>query len=240
MIGKNRYERILIKLSGESLMGNETSGISATAINTYINEIIDCYNIGYQIGIVVGGGNFFRGIQSKQAGVSRITGDKMGMLATAMNALAIRDIFVSRGIDARVQTPMLQPSFAEIHSTEKAKHHLDKNRIVIFAGGTSNPLFTTDTAAALRAIEIEADILIKATNVDGVYDDDPRVNPDATLKHTLTYNDCINKNLKVMDTTAFVLCQENNMPIGVFNIHKKGNLAKFLKNETKLGTIICG
>jgi len=232
-----KYKRILLKLSGEALMGKNDFGISAEAINNYAEEIIEIHKQGIQVGIVVGGGNFYRGVQAKNTGITKVSGDKMGMLATVMNALALRDVFEKLGVATRVQTATVMPQFAEIFTKEKAIKHLEKSRIVIFAAGTGNPYFTTDSAAALRAIEIDADILLKATNVDGVFDSDPKKNPDAKLLDTVTFSECIAKKLNVMDMTAFTLCSENNIRIGVLNLHKKGNLLKFLEGE-KIGSIV--
>lgn len=232
-----QYKRILLKLSGEALMGDGAFGISPNAIKNYTEEIIAIHKQGIQIGIVVGGGNFFRGIQSEKIGIDKVSGDKMGMLATIMNAIALRDVIENMGIEARVQTSIVMPQISEIFTKEKAIKHFNKNRIVIFAGGTGNPYFTTDSAAALRAAEIEANILIKATNVDGVFDSDPKKNPNAKLFDTVTFSECIEKKLRVMDLTAFALCSENNIHIGVLNLHKKGNLLKFLNGE-KIGTLI--
>jgi len=232
-----QYKRILLKLSGEALMGSDSFGISPKSLKNYVEEIIAIHKEGVQIGIVVGGGNFFRGIQSNQTGIKKVSGDKMGMLATIMNAIALRDAIENMGVEARVQTSIFIPQISEIFVKEKVIKHFRKNRICIFAGGTGNPFFTTDSAAALRAAEIEANILIKATNVDGVFDVDPKKNPNAKLFDTVTFSECIEKKLGVMDLTAFTLCSENNIHIGVLNLHKKGNLLKFLKGE-KIGTII--
>ena len=232
-----KYKRILLKLSGEALMGKNDFGISLEAINSYAEEIIEIHKMGIQIGIVVGGGNFYRGAQAKTIGITKVSGDKMGMLATVMNALALCDVIGKLGVEVRVQTATVMPQLVEMFSKEKAIKYLEKHRIVIFAAGTGNPYFTTDSAAALRAIEIEADILLKATNVDGVFDSDPRKNPNAKLFDTVTYSDCITKKLNVMDLTAFTLCEENNIQIAVLNLHQKGNLLKFLKGE-KIGTIV--
>jgi len=232
-----KYKRILLKLSGEALMGKNDFGISLEAINSYAEEIIEIHKMGIQIGIVVGGGNFYRGAQAKTIGITKVSGDKMGMLATVMNALALCDVIEKLGVEVRVQTATVMPQLVEMFSKEKAIKYLEKHRIVIFAAGTGNPYFTTDSAAALRAIEIEADILLKATNVDGVFDSDPRKNPNAKLFDTVTYSDCITKKLNVMDLTAFTLCEENNIQIAVLNLHQKGNLLKFLKGE-KIGTIV--
>ena len=232
-----KYKRILIKLSGEALMGNHDFGISSEALNNYVEEIIEIRKKGIQLGIVVGGGNFYRGVQAKKTGITKVSADKMGMLATIMNAIAIRDVFEAKGIEARVQTAIVMPQFVEIFNKESAVRHLSKERIIIFAAGTGNPLFTTDSAAAIRAIEIEANILIKATNVDGVYDKDPNKNPNAKKFDSISYNECIERQLEVMDLNAFVLCKENHLQIAVINLRKKGNLLKFLSGD-KVGTIV--
>ena len=232
-----KYKRILLKLSGEALMGKETFGISAPAINDYVSEINAIQKIGTQIGIVVGGGNFYRGVNKNETGVSGLSGDKMGMLATIMNAIALKDVFELFEIEAKIQTAFHIPQFADTFQKEKAIKHLQKGRICIFAGGTGNPLFTTDTAAALRSVEIGADILIKATNVDGVYNVDPKKDANAKMFRKISYDECIKKEIQVMDRTAFVLCKENNIPMIVTNIHKKGNLLKVITGEN-IGTLI--
>ncbi|MPM95512.1 Uridylate kinase [bioreactor metagenome] len=234
---ETKYSRILIKLSGEALMGENDFGISSEAINNYADEIVEIHNNGVQVAIVVGGGNIYRGIQSNQTGITKISGDKMGMLATVMNAIALRDVIEKKGVQARVQTAIVMPQFAETFSKETAIHHLNKRRIVIFAAGTGNPLFTTDSAAALRTVEIDAKLLIKATNVNGIYDSDPNKNPNAKKFDVITYNECIDRQLKVMDLTAFVLCQENNVKIAVMNLHPQNNIIRFLNGE-KIGTLV--
>ncbi len=232
-----KYKRILLKLSGEALMGNSSFGIDANTINRFAEEIANIHNLGTEIGIVVGGGNIFRGIQANEKGIDKISGDKMGMLATVINAIALRNAIEATGIETQVQTATFMPQFAELFSEVKAKKMLQDKKIVIFAGGTGNPLFTTDSAAALRSIEIKADILIKATNVDGIYDSDPKKNPNAKFYHKITYNDVLNQQLRVMDLTAIILCKENNKNIAVLNLHTKGNLTKFICGE-KIGSIV--
>ncbi|MDR0926980.1 MAG: UMP kinase [Ignavibacteria bacterium] len=232
-----KYKRILLKLSGEALMGNSNFGISADAIHNYVNEVITLHKQHIQVGIVVGGGNIFRGMESDGIGITKITGDAMGMLATIMNALALKDVFRKSGMEAVVQTSTSMPMIAEVFNRDSAVSHLENGRVVIFAGGTGNPFFTTDSAASLRAIEVDADILIKATNVDGVYDSDPRKNSDAKKYDTISFKECIDQKLRVMDLTAFVLCMENSMPIAVLNLHQSGNLVKFFAGE-KIGTLI--
>jgi len=237
----HKYKRILIKLSGEALSNNNANNnyapISAAAINNYVEEISNIHKIGTQIGIVIGGGNFYRGINTKDTGIKQLSGDKMGMLATIMNALALKDVLEHHNIEAKVKTAVYIPEFADIFHREKAIKHLTKNRICIFAGGTSNPLFTTDTAAALRSVEIEANLLIKATNVDGIYDKNPHTNNDAIMFNNISYDECIQRDLKVMDSSAFLLCKQNNMPIIVTNINKKGNLLKIITGE-QIGTLV--
>ncbi len=232
-----KYKRILLKLSGEALMGNGDFGIDPVAINQFALEIVGLCTLGVEVGIVIGGGNIFRGIQASGKGIKKSTGDKMGMLATVMNAIAFANVLQASGIDARVQTATFMPQFAELFSEDQARKHLDKGRVVIFAGGTGNPFFTTDSAAALRAIEIDAEILIKATNVDGIYDSDPKKNPNAKLYDEISYLEVLEKQLRVMDLTAITMCQENSLKIGILNIHKNANLIKFIHGD-KIGSIV--
>lgn len=232
-----KYKRILVKLSGEALMGDGEFGISPSAIASYANEILEAHKLGAEIGIVIGGGNIFRGLQSASKGLDKVYGDQMGMLATIINSIAFKNILEQKGISAKVMSATMMPQFAEYFSSSIATKDLQEGKIVIFAGGTGNPFFTTDTAAVLRAIEINAEIVIKATNVDGVYDCDPKKNKNAKLYSNITYSEVLEKRLQVMDLTAIVLCQENNCNIGVINLHKTGNLLKFLSGE-KIGTII--
>ena len=232
-----KCKRILLKLSGEALMGNNSFGISATTMNNYVTEIKTIHQLGIQIGIVIGGGNFYRGINAKDTGISNFTGDKMGMLATIMNGLALKDVLETNGIESKIHSAIYIPQIVDIFHKEKAIKHLQKNRICIFVGGTGNPLFTTDSAAALRAIEIKADLLIKATDVDGVYATDPKKDTTSKMFNKISFQECIENNLQIMDRTAFVLCKENNMPIVVMNINKKGNLFKIVSGE-KVGTFV--
>jgi len=232
-----KYNRILLKLSGESLMGDNNSGISSSSIKDYVSEIVTILNIGIQVGIVVGGGNFYRGINFKESGISNLSGDKMGMLATVMNGIALKDVFECFNIEARILSSIYIPQFVEVFQRDRAIKHLEEGRLCIFTGGTGNPLFTTDSAAALRSIEIGADVLIKATNVDGVYSSDPRKDSSAIMFEKIDYEKCIEKDLRVMDRTAFVICKENNMPIIVTNIHTKGNLLKIIQGDN-IGTTI--
>ncbi len=232
-----KYKRILLKFSGEALADEQKHGISPTKLNHFAREIAQIADLNVQIGIVVGGGNIFRGIQGLNSGFSRVKGDYMGMLATVINSLAFEDQFRSMGLKAKVLTSTFMEPFAQRYTIERALEALENGYIVIFGGGTGNPFFTTDSAAALKALEINADILLKATNVDGVYSDDPRQNPNAVLFDKITFDQAIEKQLKVMDLTAFALCKENGLPIIVFNAHKPGNLLKIIKGE-KIGTLV--
>lgn len=232
-----KYKKILLKLSGEALAGELSSGYEPVSIKNYCQQIIDISKFGVQIGIVVGGGNIFRGLKGIDKGVDRVSGDYMGMLATVMNGLSLAAFFKSLGQKAKVLTSTFMEPYAERYTKDRAVEYLNDAYIVIFAGGTSNPFFTTDSAASLRAVEIGADILLKGTNVDGVYNADPRTNPDALMYENVSFDEVIDKQLKVMDITAFTLCRENNMPIIVFNIHKNGNLQAIIKGE-KIGTLV--
>ncbi|MCL2039925.1 MAG: UMP kinase [Bacteroidetes bacterium] len=232
-----KYKRILLKLSGEALMGNKHYGISATAINDYVSEIKTLHKLCVQVAIVIGGGNFYRGVNAKDIGINNTTGDKMGMLSTIMNGLSLKDVLEKNGTESKIYSAIFLPQIADVFQQEKAIQDLQKNTICIFVGGTGNPLFTTDSAAALRSIEIGADILIKATDVDGIYSADPKKDTTSKMFNKISYQECIERNLKVMDRTAFVLCKENNMPIVVMNINKKGNLLKVVSGED-VGTIV--
>ena len=230
------YKRILLKLSGESLAGNDSKGINfdrVLEICAEIKDVVDKTNV--QIGIVVGGGNFWRGRSNLE--MDRCTSDHIGMLATTMNALAINDAFKQLGQDSRVQTGIEMRQISEFYIKNRADRHMQKERIVIFGCGTGSPFFSTDTAAALRAAEVNADILIKATNVDGIYDSDPKKNPEAKKIDELSYIDVLNKKLKVMDSTAISLCMENETPIIVYNLNNKGDLLKIINGE-KVGTLV--
>ena len=230
-----KYNRILIKLSGETLSGDDGKGIDFDSVLTICKEIKACYDIGCEISIVVGGGNFWRGRTHKN--MDRCTADHIGMLATTMNALALQDGFTQIGVESRVQTGIEMRQIAEYYIRKRATRHLEKSRIVIFGCGTGSPFFSTDTAAALRAAEINADIIFKATNVDGIYTADPKKDKSATKFDEITYIDVLNKKLNVMDSTATSLCMDNNIPILVFDVNKKGNLLKAAKGD-KIGTIV--
>ncbi len=230
-----KYNRILIKLSGETLSGKDGKGIDFNSVLDICKEIKGCYDIGCEIAIVVGGGNFWRGRTHKN--MDRCTADHIGMLATTMNALALQDGFTQIGVESRVQTGIEMRQIAEFYIRKRATRHLEKTRIVIFGCGTGSPFFSTDTAAALRAAEINADVIFKATNVDGVYTADPKKDKTATKFDEITYIDVLNKKLNVMDSTATSLCMDNNIPIYVFDVNKKGNLVKAAKGE-KIGTLV--
>ncbi|MBN1467143.1 MAG: UMP kinase [Fusobacteriaceae bacterium] len=229
------YKRMLLKLSGEALMGEQEFGIESEAIATYAKQIKEVYDMGIELAIVIGGGNIFRGLSGSDQGVDRVTGDHMGMLATVINSLALQNAIEKLGVPTRVQTAIDMPKIAEPFIKRRAIRHLEKNRVVIFGAGTGNPYFTTDTAAALRAIEIDADVVVKATKVDGIYDKDPKKFADAVKYDVVTYDECLSKNLRVMDQTAISLCRENNLPILVFNLLEEGNLKKVITGET-IGT----
>ena len=231
------YQRILLKLSGEALLGDEDYGIDPVIIGRIAGEIQEVLNTGVQIAIVIGGGNIFRGAGLAQSGIDRVTGDHMGMLATVMNSLALQDAMERVGVEARVMSAISVHDVCEDYIRRRATRHLEKGRVVIIAGGTGNPFFTTDTAAALRAIEIGADIVLKATKVDGVYSADPNVVKDAQLFDILNYDQVIERKLGVMDANAIVLCRDQGMPIRVFNVFGNGNLMKIVNGE-KVGTLV--
>ena len=231
------YKKILLKLSGEALMGDQEFGISSDVITSYAKQIKEIVDLGVEVSIVIGGGNIFRGISGAAQGVDRVTGDHMGMLATVINSLALQNSIEKLGIPTRVQTAIEMPKVAEPFIKRRAQRHLEKGRVVIFGAGTGNPYFTTDTAAALRAIEMETDVVIKATKVDGIYDKDPVKYPDAKKYETVTYNEVLAKDLKVMDATAISLCRENKLPIIVFNSLDEGNLKKVIMGE-HIGTTV--
>lgn len=226
-----KYKRILLKLSGESLMGDQDYGIDSKVLTQYAEEIKSVHELGVQVGIVIGGGNIYRGIENSSDGIDKVTGDHMGMLATVINALALQSALEHRGMYTRCLTAINMEKIAEPFIRRRAIRHLEKGRIVIFAAGTGNPYFTTDTAAALRAIEIEADAILKGTRVDGIYDSDPEVNKSALLMPEITYTDVLKKNLRFMDLTAVTLSKENKLPIIIFNMRKPGNLKRVVLGE---------
>lgn len=232
------YQRILLKLSGEALLGNEDYGIDPAIIGRIAGEIKEVLNTGVQVAIVIGGGNIFRGAGLAQSGIDRVTGDHMGMLATLMNSLALQDALEKRAVDARVMSAISVHDVSEDYIRRRATRHLEKGRVTIIAGGTGNPFFTTDTAAALRAIEVGADIVLKATKVDGVYSADPNKDASATKYEILGYDQVIEEKLGVMDANAIVLCRDQGMPIRVFNVFGSGNLMQIVKGG-KVGTLVC-
>ena len=232
-----KYKRILLKLSGEALMGKEKYGIDPNKLTDYANEINEITSIGVEVAIVIGGGNIYRGIQSEGAGFDRVQGDYMGMLATIINGMALQSALEKIDIQTRLLTAIKMEQIAEPYIRRKAIRHLEKGRVVIFGGGTGNPYFTTDTAATLRAIEIEADVILKGTRVDGIYTADPEKDETAKMYDSISFDEVYKKGLKVMDMTAFTLCRENNLPIKVFNMNQNGNLKKVCAGE-KVGTLV--
>ncbi len=236
-MAKLAYRRVLLKLSGESLAGDRDFGIDFGVVDALTDEIKEVYQLGVALGLVNGGGNIIRGTVASQQGLDRVSADYMGMLATVINALAVQDILERKGIETRVMTAIRMEELAEPYIRRRAQRHMEKGRVVIFAGGTGNPYFSTDTAAVLRALEIEAEVLIKATNVDGVYTADPKLDPKAEFIPELTYQEALVKGLKVMDANAFGLCQENGLPIVVMNVNNRGAIARVLQGE-RVGTIV--
>ena len=231
------YKRVLLKLSGEALLGERSYGIDPKRIAQYAKEIKSVTELGLEVAVVIGGGNIFRGVSAASNGIDRVQGDYMGMLATVINGMALQSALEEENVQTRLQTAIKIEAVAEPYIKRKAVRHLEKKRVVIFGGGTGNPFFTTDSAAVLRAIEINADVILKGTRVDGVYDSDPEKNENAIQYDTISFNDVIKKNLKIMDSTAFTLSQENNLPIIVFNMNKSGNLLNLINGE-KIGTSI--
>jgi len=235
--GQPRYQRVLLKLSGEALMGDRSFGVDPAVIQRIAAEIQEVSASGVEVGLVIGGGNIFRGVSLAASGMHRATADKMGMMATVMNALSMQDALEQQGLKARVMSALQMHEVCEDYIRRRAIRHLEKGRVVIFAAGTGNPFFTTDSAASLRAIEIDADIVIKATKVDGVYSDDPVSNPAAERYTRLTYDEVLARRLNVMDATAIVLCRDHNLPLRVFNINKAGALMRVVQGEDE-GTLV--
>jgi uridylate kinase len=231
------YKRILLKLSGEALAGDKGFGFDFERVKMFCNEIQLAVDLGVSVGLVIGGGNIVRGAQLAAMGMDRVAADYMGMLGTVINALALQDVLEKTGLDTRVMTAIRMEELAEPYIRRRALRHLETGKIVIFAAGTGNPYFSTDTAAALRAIQIKADVIIKATSVDGVYSADPKKNPDARLYEQISYRDVMLEELGVMDQTAVTLCKENNLPLIVLNIHQKGAVARAIRGE-RVGTIV--
>jgi uridylate kinase len=235
-----KYKRILLKLSGEALAGEQGYGIEPAVLERITEEVGRVHALGVQTAIVIGGGNIFRGLHAFASGMDRATADYMGMLATVINGLALQSALEQAGLLTRLQSAIDMPAVAEPYIRRRAMRHLEKGRIVIFAAGTGNPFFTTDTAAALRAVEIGAEVIFKATKVDGIYSSDPRVNPDAVRLPRVTYIEVLNRGLRVMDTTAISLCMDNKMPIGVFDLTTPGNLLRIVTGEPGVGSFVDG
>lgn len=232
-----KYKRILLKLSGESLMGENNFGLDSKVIAQYANDIKQITEMGVQVALVIGGGNIYRGMNEAETGIERAQGDYMGMLATVINGMAVQSALDKVGVDTRLQSAIKMEQIAEPYIRRRAMRHLEKGRVVIFGAGTGNPYFTTDTAGSLRAIEIKADVILKGTRVAGIYSADPEKDPSAQKFDKISFADCISKKLSVMDMTAFTLCMENNLPIIVFDMNKKGNLERVVTGE-KIGTIV--
>ncbi|HZH68236.1 MAG TPA: UMP kinase [Chitinophagales bacterium] len=231
------YKRILLKLSGEALMGDQNFGIEARMIDHFGDEIKSVIDAGYEVAVVIGGGNIFRGLQSGNLGIDKVQGDYMGMLATVINGMALQGALEGRGLNTRLMSAVNIEQVCEPYIKRRAVRHLEKGRVVILAAGTGNPFFTTDSAAALRAIEVGADVLLKGTNVDGIYTADPKIDENAVKLENVSYKEAIHKELKVMDQTSFTLCRENKLPVVVFSIKEKGNILRILQGE-KIGTLV--
>ena len=232
-----KYKRIILKLSGEALMGQKQFGIDNDRLKQYADEIKTAVDLGLEVAIVIGGGNIFRGVQAEEGGMERTQGDYMGMLATVINSMALQSALESAGIDTRLQSAIELKQIAEPFIRRRAVRHLEKGRVVIFGGGTGNPFFTTDSAASLRAIEIDADVILKGTRVDGIYSADPEKDPNAVKYDTISFDEVYSKGLKVMDLTAITLCNENNLTIVVFDMNKSGNLKRLISGED-VGTLV--
>jgi uridylate kinase len=239
MQASSAYRRILLKLSGEALMGDQGYGIDPNVVRYFAEEIYEVKQSGVELSLVIGGGNIFRGIAATASGMDRVAGDQMGMLATLINAVALQDALEKKGLHTRLLSAIEVRTVAEPFIRRRAIRHLEKGRVVIFAAGTGNPYFSTDTAAALRAMEIHAEVILKATKVDGIYDKDPAVNPDAIKLNELDYMEVLSRGLKVMDSTAISLCMDNDMPIVVFNIKERGNIKRIIMGE-KIGSMVRG
>ena len=234
-----KYKRVLLKLSGEALMGNKNFGLDPEVIEAYAQDIKSITELGVQVAIVIGGGNIYRGMNESETGIERAHGDYMGMLATVINGMAMQAMLEKIGVYTRLQSAIKMEQIAEPYIRRRAIRHVEKGRVVIFGAGTGNPYFTTDTAGSLRAIEINADVILKGTRVDGIYSADPEKDPTAKKYNVITFQECISKNLRVMDMTAFTLCMENNLPIIVFDMNKPGNLLKVVTGD-KVGTLVRG
>ncbi|MCW3106805.1 MAG: pyrH [Segetibacter sp.] len=234
-----KFKRILLKLSGESLMGDKTFGLDSRVMSRYAMDIKSIVDLGVQVAIVIGGGNIYRGMNEAETGIERAQGDYMGMLATVINGMALQSALEKAGVDTRLQSAIKMEQIAEPYIRRRAMRHLEKGRVVIFGAGTGNPYFTTDTAGSLRAIEIQAEVILKGTRVDGIYSADPEKVSSATKYSVISFAECITNNLKVMDMTAFTLCMENELPIIVFDMNKTGNLLRVVTGE-KVGTLVKG
>ena len=232
----NKYKRILLKLSGEALLGEQGHGIDGKILTQYANEIKAVHDEGYELCVVIGGGNIFRGVKGATEGMDRVQGDYMGMLATMINSMAFQDALERKGVHTRLMSAIRMEEIAEPYIRRRAIRHLEKGRVVIFGAGTGNPYFTTDTAAALRAIEVEAEVILKGTRVDGIYDADPEQNPEAKKFQTITGDEVLSRRLDIMDLTAFTLCRENETPLIVFNMNIVGNLKKALNGDSDVGS----
>jgi uridylate kinase len=232
-----KYKRILLKLSGEALMGEKQFGIDNARLSIYAQQVKEVVDAGVEVAIVIGGGNIFRGVQAEQGGMDRTHGDYMGMLATMINSMALQSALEAVGLETRLQSAIEMQQICEPYIRRKAVRHLEKGRVVIFGAGTGNPFFTTDSAASLRAIEIDADVILKGTRVDGIYTADPQKDPNPVKFDTISFDEVYEKNLNVMDLTAFTLCKENNLPIIVFDMNKEGNLKRLVEGEA-VGTIV--
>jgi uridylate kinase len=234
-----KYKRVLLKLSGESLMGDKSFGLDPNVLSLYSLDIKSITELGVQVAIVIGGGNIYRGMNEAETGIERAHGDYMGMLATVINGMALQAGLEKVGVYTRLQSAIKMEQIAEPYIRRRAIRHVEKGRVVIFGAGTGNPYFTTDTAGVLRAIEIKADVILKGTRVDGIYSEDPERNPKAQKYDKISFNECIQRNLRVMDMTAFTLCMENDLPIVVFDMNKPGNLRRVVTGE-KVGTLVAG
>ncbi|MGC4035256.1 MAG: UMP kinase [Chitinophagaceae bacterium] len=234
-----KYKRVLLKLSGESLMGDKNFGLDPAVISQYSQEVKSITDLGVQVAIVIGGGNIYRGMNEAETGIERAHGDYMGMLATVINGMALQAGLEKAGVYTRLQSAIKMEQIAEPYIRRRAMRHVEKGRVVIFGAGTGNPYFTTDTAGVLRAIEIKCDVILKGTRVDGIYTADPEKDKTATKYQTITFQECLTKNLRVMDMTAFTLCMENNLPIVVFDMNQPGNLRRVVEGE-KVGTLVTG
>lgn len=233
-----KYKRVLLKVSGEALLGEQGHGIDGDILTHYANEIKAAHDAGYELSVVIGGGNIFRGVKGATEGMDRVQGDYMGMLATMINSMALQDALERKGVHTRLMSAIRMEEIAEPYIRRRAIRHLEKGRVVIFGAGTGNPYFTTDTAASLRAIEIDAEVIIKGTRVDGIFDSDPEKNPDAKKFSQITGEEVLSRRLDIMDLTAFTLCRENETPIIVFNMNESGNLLKAISGKGKIGSTV--